>query len=103
MVFVEEISLDLLLLGYFDPLASWEHNKTSCSCLINSEILMRDQLVNTVFASFYRKLVLAGEYLDSWEKLFPLKALPIRLNRNRMQSIHFRFRNGKISGASACM
>ena len=28
---------------------------------------MRDQLVNTVFASFYRKLVLAGEYLDSWE------------------------------------
>ena len=102
MVTLEEISLDLLLLGYFDPLASWEH-KTSCSCLINSEILMRDQLVNTVFASFYRKLVLAGEYLDSWEKLFPLKALPIRLNRNRMQSIHFRFRNGKISGTSACM
>ena len=56
---------------------------------------MRDQLENIVFASFYRKLVLAREYLDSWEKLFPLiiKALPIRLNRNRMQSIHFRFRN----------
>ena len=84
MVTLEEIYLDLLLLGYFDLYASREHNKT---------LQPFDKFGNTraesvtVSASFWRKIALAGEYLDSWGKLFPLKALTIEQKSDAKHSL----------------